>query len=324
MSRTVYPADSSSQMSTNRGSLLGRQQGLQGSGNRNGIQGSMLGRASYIGHDSYAADSRFPIQRPHHLPRRGKSSINIGLDDDLKLTRLADLRDNDQALVPRGSIRAVGNSVSERNVNQLSRNLQATHINPGVNIDIHNANREAPRSLSHRSQGFPQPTQYITAPPDDYTMQKRFIVMTARNMPVRLGNLMCSIFQVQPGKVNDWLREGLIRIDAQKWKNGVFPYDIEPLTAQLTAKDIEKWDQFVRGYDSDRELQNAIGPGEASYVDFERDFGGGRSSRGVRGPDWESRYRRYDPRCRTCAFQRAYCRGVDVFHFLTVNGPRRW
>lgn len=252
---------------------------------------------------------------------------------------MLDLRGGDRASTLRGSARAAGNAVSERSLNQLNQSFEAMNVNPGVNIDIQNNNRMAsqslaarslaprslapPRSVAHHSQSIVQYTPQA-APADDHTTQKRFIAMTQQSIPMRLGNLLCDVFKVQSEKVHEWLKEGLIRVDSQKWNNGVFPYDIEPLTAQLTAKDIDKWDQFVRGYDSDRELQKAIGPGEGSFIDFERDFGGGRSSRGARGPGLETRYGRYDRRCRSCAFRRAYCGGVDVFHTMIRGPPRRW
>ena len=357
MPRTVYPADSASQVSTNRGSLLGRPQGQHNDRNRNGLSSSMLGRASSTEHDPYAENARFPTQHPRGIQSsalgrqsdsgrrpRGKSSINPRLDAEVNLTQLVDLPNNNRAPAPGGStmlgrrgissmahIReesAVGSRVSGRSVNQLEQNFQAMNVNPRVNIDINNHNRMAPRSLVRNSQSIvqaPQPVQDTpqSAATDDYMTQKRFIALTRRNIPIRLGNLLCETFQVQRGKVHDWLKEGLIRIDTQKWKNGIFPYDIEPLTAQLTAKDIEKWDAFVRGYDSDRELKKAIGPGEMSFVDFERDFGGSRSSRAGFVPGMQSG-RGYDRRCRTCCFQRAYCGGVDIFHIIIRNGPRGW
>lgn len=346
MPRTVYPADSASQVSTNRGSLLGRQPGQQGHRNQNDLRTSLLGQASARG----IQGSALGRSADTNLRPRGKSSLtNVKLDVELELTRLVDLRGGDRVSTLRGSAGAAGDAVSERSLNQLNQSFEAMNVNPGVNIDIQNNKRMAsqslaarslaarslaPRSLAPRSLAPPRPVvhhsqsivQYTpqAAPADDHTTQKRFIAMTQQSTPMRLGNLLCDVFKVQSEKVHEWLKEGLIRVDSQKWNNGVFPYDIEPLTAQLTAKDIDKWDHFVRGYDSDRELQKAIGTGEGSFIDFERDFGGGRSSRDARGPGLETRYGRYDPRCRSCAFRRAYCGGVDVFHTMIRGAPRRW
>ena len=213
---------------------------------------------------------------------------------------------------------AVRTSLSARGMDQLNQSFGAMNVNVGVS----NNQRGAPRSLVRQSQSVveaPQPVQSTsqTAPAED---PKRFIPLTRQNIHDRLGNLLCRLFQVQPAKVHGWLREGLIRVDTQKYKDGVFPYDIEPLTQQLTQKDIEKWDSWVQGYDSDRALKKAIGPGQGAYVDFERDFQGSRSSRAPRPT--RSSSGRYDPRCPGCRFRGGYCGGVDAYHIIVSYDPR--
>lgn len=85
MPRTVYPADSASQVSTNRGSLLGRQPGQQGHRNQNDVRTSLLGQASARG----IQGSALGRSADTNLRPRGKSSItNAKLNVELELTRL--------------------------------------------------------------------------------------------------------------------------------------------------------------------------------------------------------------------------------------------
>ena len=123
--------------------------------------------------------------------------------------------------------------------------------------------------------------------------------MTRYNVQEDIFKKLCSLFQVRSSKVDEWLDQGLIRIDLQRKNDEKFPYDIEPLTAQLTAKDIQKWDDFVqrnndyRAADSRRQSY-----GHQSKCDSERSYYWVTYEVWDRpGLDW---YYDYDPYCREC------------------------
>ena len=340
MPRTVYPADSASQMSTNRGSALGRQQGQSGNRNANGVSGSMLGRASVAG------DGRLPVQTPSssrqavlgsalgrqsNITRRPEDARHMGqgLPPRTHLGRQSSLgRQSGQQqqyasgqgmsrMAPIREENAAGSSLSARNMDQLNRNFGEMNVNRDINIDINNNHQEVSQSLVRRppsNMQVAQQAEFAQQPVSgDYSIQqKRFIILSPTSVPRRLLGELCKVFQVRASKVKGWLEEGLIRTDLQKWKNETFPYDLELLTPQLTAKDIEKWDNFVRGYDDDRELRKAIGTGGWAYPKFERDFDRPRGPKfgfipGCRDPGYW-----YDPRCPVCFLQNWYCGHVPT------------
>ena len=317
MPRTVFPVDSASQVSTNRGSLLGRQNGQQGNLNRNGISGSMLGRASLSENAPHAGAAR-------HNGRAPAPSTLLGRQPGQQQHGLAPSAQQyarGQGMSSMAPIReqsAVGSSLSERNMNQLNQSFRAMNVSPGVKIDINNKNnhQETSQPLDRRLQSDVQlvrHAQFNSQPAfaDESVQHKRFIILSWTNIPRRLLGELCKVFQVRSSKVRGWLEEGLIRTDLQKWHNRTFPYDIELLTPQLTSKDIEKWDNFVRGYDDDRELRKAIGAGGWSYPKFERDFSRASSSRGAPRPAWIRGYS-FDPRCPLCYIRGRYCGHVPL------------
>lgn len=212
---------------------------------------------------------------------------------------------------------AAGSSLSARNMEQLNRNFGEMNVNPDINIDINNNNQEVSQSLVRRPRSNTQVAQQpeFTQQPvsGDYSIQqKRFIVLSPTNIPRRLLGELCKVFQVRASKVKGWLEDGLIRTDVQKWKNETFPYDLELLTPQLTAKDIEKWDNFVRGYDDDRELRKAIGIGGRAYPRFERDFDRPRDPKSGFIPGCQNTGYWFDPRCPVCFLQNWYCGHVPM------------
>ena len=272
------------------------------------------------------------------------SSLNV----DLNLIRLVAARDHGGAPAPRSLLgrqpgqgmprmapireeSAVGSSLSERNMNQLNKNFGEMNVNADVNIDINNNDQGASRSLVHSSSNMQvaQQEQFAQQPAsaEESIRQNRFVTLSYSNVPPRLLTELCNVFQVRGNKVRGWLDEGLIRTDLQKWKEGVFPHDIELLTPQLANKDIEKWDNFVRGYNSDRELRKAIGSCGRSYPEFERDFNRARPSRTAFVPAVMPGCEWYHHRCAACFFRGHYC-GHPVIrrgsgHHAVIRGRRR-
>ena len=343
----IGPADSASQVSTNRGPDVGRQPATQGAGYRGDTRGSMLGRTVSNGHDRVTGAGSAPFYRHVIAPpapaggqhqsgvvqgsalgrqgTRRQSDVHVSINrreyqaaapsgstvlgrqrgynndyhhedpvprngTDISLPRdyaAGDQRYDPAPVVQRHIARQLvpeippnrEQSVARRpshaqDVYEVNRGFGSMNLNQDVNVGINNYDRAYPRpqALARQprtvSQVFLQRTPSYLAPQQqdgEYITQKRFVPLTWCETPDLLIEDLCSLFKVQALKVRDWIRADLIRVDLQKWRDGLYYYDIEPLTAQLTPRDIEKWDVFVNASDKHKEIDQALGPSRPSY-----------------------------------------------------------
>lgn len=154
--------------------------------------------------------------------------------------------------------------------------------------------------------------QQLVAQEDEYIASNRFIPLTWQSIRSRFLEELCTLFKVKRCKVKDWLADELIRLDVKAWKEGDFPYDVEPLLRQMAPKDIERWDRLARSCQNNLDLAKAIGPRGGSYEEFSSSYYSHHSShpRYSRYPQHHiSRAFRYNGRCFECFSYGEWCGG---------------
>ena len=344
MTRNIAPADSASNVSTNRGSMADPQP-AQGQQYGDGSCGSMPGRAPPIINKEYAlalaqrvsqqaqqqpfiydlddvstrgsgsagdSDRRFSFhfveqQQKQDAPKTTGSAVVGGqrVPSSVKnhASGAASTPHHSASMAPIQEESNAGHALTEENISQLNRGMEGMGINN--------------RAQQSQLQASNSSTQAVPATqPNEDTMDKRYVTLTWNIISTSLLYKLRDLFQVRTSKVKDWLKERLIRVDLQRWEEDRFPYDIELLPAQLAFKDIEKWDNFIREYDSFMELREAIGPCGGVCAECAGSLPSSRRE------VWASDT--WCPECPACRLNEVYCGGEDPDHLYTTKDSKEY
>jgi len=136
------------------------------------------------------------------------------------------------------------------------------------------------------------------------------------------------IFKVQQTKVEDWVKDELIRYDLKAWKEKkMMPYDIELLSNRLHETDIQKRDQHVRKCENEadherimeRTSRSSTKVSSNTKVDSEtqgqpRDLG--RAAKGL--------LTQIDRERQVCAYNEMLARTCPSSNSLSIHSFRDW